>query len=355
MKKNLWKVMLWSMALLSVLLVLWGCGKESKIEIHTVEDLQNVSSELGENYILMNDLDLGGMEWTPIGTGLAEFNCFTGTFDGNGHSISNFKITGDTQYVGLFGCSRGAIENLGLKSFAIDRSSDTIFAGGLVGANYGTITNCYAMGTVRDAQFNNSSYIGGLVGENGGTVRNCYAMGDVSATSSSVRAYAGGLVGRNADGTITNSYATGDVSGSLYAGGLVGFIDGRSDTTSSCIFNSYATGNVSGAYAGGLIGKNRYVTITNCYAIGDVSGSTVGGLVGYGGRITNCYRYSGQSFTVTVNGTTTYEATNTLGTATDMATLQSVDFQQNTLGWSADDWSFAAGAHPTLKNVGLAS
>ena len=98
-----------------------------------------------------------------------------------------------------------------------------------------------------------------------------------------------------------------------------------------------------------------YGAITNCYATGDVSGTGssyayVGGLVGRSDdAITNCYRYSGQSFTVTVNGTTTYEATNTDGTATDMATLQSVSFHQSTLLWSAGDWNFAEGAHPTLK------
>ena len=323
--KNLWKVTLWAIALLSMLLVLWGCngthicegvnwvtekeatcqaegskkfvcscGKAVKtesipiapnahnvvdgsctlcgylcIEIRTVADLQNVSSNLSTNYILMNDLDLGGMEWTPIGT---EDNPFTGTFDGNGHVISNFKITGDVQIAGLFGYNEGTIQNLGLESFTVDVSrSRSVYAGGLVGYSKGTITNSYA-------------------------------MGDVSASASYARA--GGLVGCNREGTITNSYATGDVSASSMS-------------------------TLPYAYAGGLVGYNNL------------------------GTITNCYRYSGQSFTVTQNGTTTHSATNTYGTATDMATLQSVDFQQNTLGWSADDWSFAAGAHPTLKNAGL--
>ncbi len=175
-----------------------------------------------------------------------------------------------------------------------------------------------------------------MVGDNGGTITNCYATGDVSASSTRSSAYAGGLVGYNSNSTITNCYATGDVSAtsssSAYAGGLVG-----------------------GNYAGGLIGIN-YSTITNCYATGKVKSKSsnaayAGGLVGdnRGGTITNCYRYSGQSVTVTENGIYDPSATNTLGTATDMATLQSVSFQQNTLGWSTGDWSFSAGAYPKLK------
>ncbi len=206
--KNLWKLMLGVIALLSTLLVLWGCGDDEPeetpdegthtcagvswvtekeatcteegskkfvcscgktvktekiplgnhnmvngictvcgrafIEIRTVEDLQNISSNLGANYILLNDLDLSGMEWIPIGT--SSSNCFTGTFEGNGHMISNFKITGEMQYAGLFGYNKGTIKNLGLESFTVDASrSGTTYAGGLVGNNNGgTITNCYA-------------------------------------------------------------------------------------------------------------------------------------------------------------------------------------------------------------------
>ena len=110
----------------------------------------------------------------------------------------------------------------------------------------------------------------------------------------------------------------------------------------------------SGYYRGG--------TITNCYATGSVTSSSAdadsssyaGGLVGYNSNtITNCYRYDGQSFTVTKDGITTYEATNTEGTAKNMATLQSISFHITTLGWSADDWDFVEGQHPTLKNVGI--
>ena len=75
------------------------------ISIATAEDLAAINSNLSGNYVLTADIDLGGAEWTPIGSFVqlgsegeeAETPdpayAFTGTFDGQGHTISNFVIT----------------------------------------------------------------------------------------------------------------------------------------------------------------------------------------------------------------------------------------------------------------------
>ena len=117
------------------------------------------------------------------------------------------------------------------------------------------------------------------------------------------------MAGYNASsGNITNSYAAGDVSA----------------TSTSSSSSSYA-------YAGGLVGRNDD-----------------------GGSITNCYRYSGQTF-YRKKGSTTYStASNTLGTEEDLTTLQSVSFHTFTLGWDESVWNFVGGAFPTLKNAGTA-
>ena len=154
----------------------------------------------------------------------------------------------------------------------------------------------------------------------------------MNSTSSPASSQTGGLVGYNNQGTITDCYATGDVN--------------------STSFNN-------SSYAGGLVGYNNKGMITNCYAIGDVSANStslkacVGGLVGdNGGSIANSYRYSGQTFTAIKGDSTSNEPTNTLGTATDLATLQSVSFHTDTLGWSTDDWAFVEGSFPTFKGAG---
>ena len=326
------------------------------ITISTAEELKKLQGQtLVLSYELNADIDLGGMEWTPVAI-------FYGTFNGNGYTVSNFKITTGRQYVGLFGYNKGVIKNLGVENFTVNVSyGGAVYAGGLVGYNSGDITNCYATGEVSATATDVYAYAGGLVGYNSGDITNSYATGTVSATSTSTasssnsKAYAGGLVGYNYRGSITNSYATGKVSATgyfyAYAGGLVGDNDGGSIT------NSYATGNVSAssrysAYAGGLVGRNSG-SITNSYATGNVSATSIysgayaGGLVGRNsGSITNCYRYSGQTFST---------ASNTLGTEEDLTTLQSVSFHTSTLGWDESVWNFVDGAFPTLKTAGTAA
>lgn len=310
---------------------------EGYTPISTADELKNIS--LYGKYALVCDIDLGGAEWTPIGT---SDDPFIGEFDGQGYAISNFKITTGRAYVGLFGYNKGVIKNLGVENFTVNVSySGNVYAGGLVGYNSGSILNSYATGDVSATVTASYSYAyaGGLVGyNNSGTITNCYAAGNVSATvSSRSYAYAGGLVGHNM-GDITNSYATEDVSATatnssvhfpnwVYAGGLVGNNGGRitnsyamGDVRGSAvakyiyvgglvgynlgdIMKSYATGSVSASsyssneYAGGLVGYNSG-DITISYATGSVSATAsyssyayAGGLVGenYDGSITNCY------------------------------------------------------------------
>ncbi len=187
-------------------------------------------------------------------------------------------------------------------------------AGGLVGSNSGTISNCHAGGTVSagfaggglagtnsrlllacdaTADVKSDFYAGGLVGGNfGGTVSNCCASGSAWAGI-----LGGGLTGTN-EGVLTECYATGTVSADSAAGGLSGLSAG-------IIRSSFATGAVSDAnHAGGLVGLNYgfpqwkpylYASIANCYATGPVSGSVAGGLVGRNGvddcvaNISRCY------------------------------------------------------------------
>jgi hypothetical protein len=290
----------------------------------------------GKTVTVINDIDLSGREWTPIGNG---GSFFYGTFDGGGHTISNMTIkyegTGAYYYAGLFGNNMGTIKNVHMRDFSVSVSVSsspsiaTLSAGGLVGINAGSniwgyiggnITNCTASGDVYVSVSSDSSgvipYAGGLVGLNsGGTITGCEASGDVSSSSSSSSSssYAGGLVGSNLGGTITGCTASGNVSSSSsssfsssYAGGLVGDNHGN-------ITDCEASGNVSSSsfysVAGGLVGFN-YGTITGCEASGDVSSSSfysvAGGLVGSnnGGTITDCAA-SGKEITAVNNGSGT--------------------------------------------------
>ncbi len=281
--------------------------------------LADTTEDYNKCFILTMDIDMEGevftsaiiAEDTSTG-GSFDGTAFTGTFDGNGHKITNFTInSGSICYLGLFGCisSGGAVKNLGLENFAVSGSSGSYYIGGLVGYNYGIISDCYSTGSVygqgevgglvgkNDGSISNSyskstvsstfgsGYVGGLAADNLGSITNCYSTGVVSDGTF----YVGGLVGEN-KGNISNCYSTGDVSGSSPFSDFVGGLVGESHSN---ISNCYSTGIVNGSYdAGGLVGFNDYGSISNCYSTGSVSGIyAVGGLVGFNvnGSITNCY------------------------------------------------------------------
>jgi hypothetical protein len=269
-------------------------------QISTVADWQELmttTTDGANSFILTADLDMTGVILTPVGPPGVNF---TGVFDGQGHILRNVVINQpQSSYVGLFGLIiYGQVKNLGLDNVSIT-GVETV--GGLVGYNIGTITDCYAIGTV--VSRNNG---GGLCGYNGGSVSHCYATGTVNGGES-----LGGLCGMTA-GTISNCYATSTVTGySYYVGGLAG---GNGGTVTS----SYSMGSVSGfGEVGGLIGSNwgpvtacdssvavnglysvgglvglTQETITSCSSTGPVNGrSPAGGLVGYNrrGTINSCY------------------------------------------------------------------
>ena len=220
-----------------------------------------------------DEADLG---WEPIGT---FGNPFAATFEGNRYTIYHLMVNRSTNEIGLFGRASvvASITSIGLLDVRIVGNMDV---GGLVGFNFGSITNSYATGSV-----SGNDDVGGLVGTNfvPGSITNSYATGSVSGTNSEV----GGLVGVHS-GSITQSYAASTVTGVTVVGGLVGW---NSASTSS-IEDSYATGNVSGnSDVGGLVGRANGGSITNSYAANSVLGvSLFGNLVGVlNGSIKNSY------------------------------------------------------------------
>ncbi|MCK5272816.1 MAG: hypothetical protein KAJ52_09560 [Sedimentisphaerales bacterium] len=216
---------------------------------------------------------------------------FEGIFDGDGHIVSNLTIDtagADKDYLGLFGKIEGSgaqVKNLGIENINITGGDNSWYLGGLCGYNgHGTITNCYATGSVTGGY--NPHVLGGLCGYNyEGTITNCYAAGSVTGGN-----YLGGLCGHHKYGTISNCYATGLVTGGDEADSLGGLC-GKNYYGS--ISNCYATGSVTGDDSlGGLCGSNDSGTITNSYATGSATGDKrLGGLCGenYDGTITNCY------------------------------------------------------------------
>ena len=220
--------------------------------------------------------------WTPIGnTYKIEY---TGTFDGNGHTVSGLYFNNpSSDYVGLFGYIgvNGTILGVGVLDSYFNFSTQ---GGGVCGSNYGKLQNCSNSSTVIGCSHGGT---GGVCGTNSGTVTDCKNTGSVRGSSN----WVGGVCGGNYS-TITNCFNTGTVNGNMFVGGVCG-INYSNSTTTNC-FNA---GSVNGKmYVGGVCGSN-YIksTITNCFNTGTVSGEkNVGGVCGINSTciITNCYYLS---------------------------------------------------------------
>ena len=150
--------------------------------IRDARDLGTVWFDPLAHYRLESSLDLSGTTWS-----MAVVPWFGGTFDGNGHVISNLQMTGGGR-LGMFGLldSGASISNLGLE--AVDVNGTSWAVGGLAGRVWG------------------------------GNIIACYSTGTVTGRDS-----VGGLVGSSSRGSIiTTSYSNCTVTGSGQVGGLVG-------------------------------------------------------------------------------------------------------------------------------------
>ncbi len=254
--------------------------------VTSAEGLKNIAKLVNEewksdiNITLTADINLSGIDWTPIGI---DYNHqYTGTFNGGGHTITGLTVTGSYKYAGLFGDidENGTVKNVVLEGVQITSDNSSGYAGGVAGDSWGTIENCSVSGSV-----SGTTFAGGVVGSQwGGSITGCNSSATVKGVI-----FAGGIAGETNSGAIlTACYATKDVtlesnnSNSTYAGGVVGYNGGG--TLTAC----YATGSVTGSgsgtiYVGGVTGDNASGTLTACYhATGTVSGpdGATGGVTG---------------------------------------------------------------------------
>ncbi|KPF91696.1 hypothetical protein IP81_10040 [Novosphingobium sp. AAP83] len=267
--------------------VLGGDGEAATpLQIADVYGLQGLFDKTSAtSIVLANDIDASGTEFWNGGAGFdplggETYGSFTGSFDGQGHSITGLTINRENaDNIGLFGrVFGGSIRNVDLVNVQVN---GRVSVGGLFGhAVFATIENVSTSG-----QVTGGVSVGGLGGYvYSGSVSNASSSATVTGTQSNYSFGTGGLFGYANGSTISGSHATGSVTGvdAYYTGGLVGF-------SSAYISNSYATGNVSmygyGGYVGGLTGYNAGGTIVDSYANGNVeahnsSGNNAGGLTG---------------------------------------------------------------------------
>ncbi|ANR70668.1 filamentous hemagglutinin [Selenomonas sp. oral taxon 126] len=233
---------------------------------------------LAGNYMLEQDIDLGGAEHTPIGGNGR--GAFTGKFDGNFFRVQNFNISNSGNNIdsaGLFGeVSNARIENLGVSQATIKgkRDNSHCYAGGLAGHTSGTsiLKNVYATETTK-VEGRRSRY-GGIVGSTG------------SATSSGSdhtvidSAYSKAVLGRDNPGT--TAYFTG--------GGIVGHSGKKTDISNS--YSSATNTDGTAAYFLYIADPDDQTTIKNSYGVVGTKFSSNDNALSTGAA-TNTYKING--------------------------------------------------------------
>ena len=273
--------------------------------ITNVTQLQAMENNLDGDYELGNDINAsatsawnGGAGFAPVGSTAAPF---TGTLDGKKYTVSDLFIDRSAREIGLFGVINNATitdvrmtgcnitgeqrtgalagEVKGTTSISDCTSAGAIVStdggavGGLIGyVKAGTVTDCSSSAAVEYAATGFDLAGGGFCGGNEGTITSCYATGSLSATNQTTHtSRSGGFTGGNG-GTISKSYATGNVTGPD-AGGFAG---ANSGTMSDC----YARGDVDarntatgyGDAAGFVVWNTTGNTVEDCFSTGLVQG-----------------------------------------------------------------------------------
>ncbi len=305
---------------------------EDALEIRTEQNLVDLAEFVngatnrtfaGKFIKLTADLDLAsvcgtGDSWVPIGN-TATYH-FDGTFDGQGHTISNLYYystdTTSTEYGGLFGYVKAgtgsSIYNLALTNVSVTSASNSL--GSIAGHIEGTttddalISNCSVSGSV--VSTGAADKVGGIAGDvSHATFENCSFSGTIGSTyASSSKHYVGGIAGYlNAatSGTAYSSVNSCSVSGTVtavatntgannsYVGGITGYL-GYNNEVNNCLSTadiSVNNTNNKKVYAGGIVGY-VYTSLTstctaayinNCLTVGSLSATSTSGTVNVGG------------------------------------------------------------------------
>lgn len=315
--------------------------------ISTAGDLYQVRNEPNANYKLASDFSMErmGYNWTPITE-------FSGSLDGDGHTISDFLYKGDAESAGLFGnlASGATVKNLTMTNAQVTSSSyKKASAGSLAGkADNATIDNVHIYASELTAS-GNSTIAGGIVGSMtidskvssssfdgnimatssakvGGIAGSVASFSAITATyakgSATANSTLGGIAGEASDASISDSHADMTLSGGNTVGGVVGLLTG--DAMRGKVKRSFAEGSINAtSNIGGVVGcmqsgtiAAKGVDVDGCLSAmnittAETAGNTVNHIVGNAATdesgINNCYALA----TATIN--------NTASTGTDAA------------------------------------
>ena len=182
--------------------LVWMADEVNKVGAQAANIFDNVT------VYLTRDIDMGGIEVTPIGDYASSRTMFRGTFDGQEYTISNFKVTKSTTRTdkvadcpyGLFGNVNGTIKNLNIDNATIAPANNGKFAGVLAGRL-----------------------------QKGAVVDKCHIT---NSTVTITNWQAGGIVGQAYECVIKNSSVSGTkITGKSAVGAIVGMVMAEGEYT----------------------------------------------------------------------------------------------------------------------------
>lgn len=245
---------------------------------------------LNKDVILEKDIDLTGVDWTPVGRDMNTGTGYAGDFDGNGKFIYNLVVESNASNVGFFGglAEKAKVHNVKFANAQVTATSGAAYAGVIAGSSMGKIESC----NVRSSQVA-GHYAGAIVGNNSVQVNGCNALDvEVSATHA-----AGGIAGASYGKTeycsvSGNSHIT-TTGSSTRAGGIIGTSsqEGGVSTSGRLLKCAVDGATISGYWAGGIAGENSFGIVAQCIANrvtvthnSSQPSSRLGGVVGYNTR-----------------------------------------------------------------------
>ena len=325
------------------------------ISVGTAAELAKLGGkDIEGNITLTADIDMSNTKMTPI-------KSLTGTFNGQGHVISDLTLTGqaggyswDKKYTALISTlNSGTVKNLKLDKITVSADTHTADHNHLstliayVNAGDCTIEDCVVTGSVTytapdTEKYPSSNYVSGLVGEVFGiydhaptlTIKNCTV--DVTLTGAKNH-YVAGLVAK---------------AGTVNA------------VVKNCAVLGNVTANTSYGYAGGLLGSTGTTTnftFVNCYYAGEVSGSTARTMAlmaptkKYAGTLTygdNCYYLKNAKQEIDAKdgvGTTVTGTPTAVESINGIRALEFADFVKNEDGYPVPKWTPAAPPAPQFS------
>ena len=262
--------------------------------IETGAQLVLMKDYSSSHFKLNKDIDLDNRAWPIVK--------LSGSFDGNGHTIYNLKISRNENKVGFISELSGTIKNLTIDGVYIDASesnnvgafsgyggtiadctlklnSNSVirgynYVGGMVGQLYSTtISRCKILSSSLNDVIIGNEFVGGICGYTKGEIDNCHVVANISGYAN----FTGGIAGRFCPDSYAGAVATdaiancsynGNLNGNQWVGGIAGQVYAGA-IIKYCKVDANIT--VSGNYAGGICGDANWEYIVGCYSTGTLN------------------------------------------------------------------------------------